>query len=228
MFNAGDRVVYTGNHKSYFHRDFIGRKATVDYTSGNQTFVLFDGDTSNWGVYTDNLELVKENKELTVDDFKIGDRVIYTGNKYPDLSPECNGRKGTVTKIRSASEINVKFDDYIERGCLPGQLEKENYMQLRLSNGSVISGTPEQVLDMARKLGVSVDESLFYNSSTHGRVLITGMGTNHIKNAMLKLYRDWAATLNSLSDKDLVKALQNGPSDKVFLNLLTEFIKRQK
>lgn len=106
--------------------------------------------------------------------------------------------------------------------------KKEKAMEFKLPNGAVLTGTPEQVISTAKMLGYSVDDSLFYNSSTHGRVLINEMSTHHLKNALLKMYRDWAASLSGLSEKDLVLALRNGCTDKTFINLLAEYVTRIK
>lgn len=96
---------------------------------------------------------------------------------------------------------------------------------ITLPNGLKLTGSPAMISQTAKELGYT-NTSDFYYSSTHGPLLITAMDTNHIHNAMLKTYRDWATGLSKLTGRDLVQALRNGCTDGVFVALLKEYIAR--
>lgn len=59
--------------------------------------------------------------------FKPGDRVVYSGKAEPRLSPEKNGRKGTVLENRHSGYTFVRFDSFVvgsrEVNCLTGNLK---------------------------------------------------------------------------------------------------------
>jgi len=102
-------------------------------------------------------------------------------------------------------------------------------MKYNLPSGVVIEGTPAQVIEVASKLGYSVDlypAHLFYKSSSRGPLLITDMESNHICAAMLKMYREWAANLSTLSPTEVINAMQSGPTGQTFTALFTEYATR--
>ena len=100
-------------------------------------------------------------------------------------------------------------------------------MKYMLPNGVAIEGTPEQVSMVAKQLGHTVNFRGFYMSETHGLLDIVTMNTQHIQNALLKIYRAWVTNLNSIKDnKELLHALRDGPNSVEFTDLLIELVKR--
>ena len=59
---------------------------------------------------------------------------------------------------------------------------------IKLSDGTEIKGTEDQIFSIMKRLGYSKQEidSNYYESSSKGRILISDMDTQHIKNAFLK------------------------------------------
>lgn len=100
-------------------------------------------------------------------------------------------------------------------------------MKYMLPNGVAIEGTPEKVSAVAKQLGYTVNFRGFYMSETHGLIEISGMNTQHIQNALLKIYRAWVSDLNSVKDtKELLHALRDGPNSVEFTDLLVELARR--
>src|SRR5882724_944896 len=91
--------------------------------------------------------------------------------------------------------------------------ERKETMQLNI-NGVVMNGTPEQLAEIARKLGHDLgNDGVFYLSDSRGLVKIVDMDESWLRNAIAKRYRNWANTLNTLAGVDFVRAVTNGPND---------------
>lgn len=104
-------------------------------------------------------------------------------------------------------------------------------MNITLPNGLTLDGTPELINRVARSFGYAdvVGEGTYYKSDTHGYMLITDMDTRHLRNAMLKMYRTWVTNLSSeTNDRDLIFKLRDGITDKTFMALLAEFVRRTR
>jgi hypothetical protein len=103
-------------------------------------------------------------------------------------------------------------------------------MQITLNVGDItIAGEVTAVLENARKLGYSVDMSKFYNSETHGLILIKEMETRHLRNALLKMYRAWVEKLGKTNtNKELMKLLEDGISDPSWEQMAQELYLRSK
>lgn len=103
-------------------------------------------------------------------------------------------------------------------------------MKLRLPNGMVLEGTEIQVRSTVRALGLDANrlvEGQYYDSASRGPILIEDMDTNHIRNAILKLYREWVSSLYHISDtRAVVSAIINGNPDPTFRALVVELSKR--
>lgn len=177
-------------------------------------------------------QLMEKEGATTV--FKIGDRVrvrvrvksgIFMVNEVGTvrslntdvLFPD--GTQWHVVKLDRGNTINVS-EKNLE------VVKENNTMKLNLKNGVTVEGTPEEVMKIAKQLGVDLIAEGYYNSSTHGLIKISDMDTRHVTNATLKAYRVFVEGLSKLSLPDVVKAMQNGPSDKEFNNLFTELVKR--
>jgi hypothetical protein len=106
-------------------------------------------------------------------------------------------------------------------------------LKFTLPNGMIIEGTPDQVLDAATKLGYRVPvagkgtEDWYYSETNGTYIPISGMALPHIKNALLKLYRDWVADLSSEKDfAKLLKLIHDGPTEPVMIGLIKELAKQ--
>ena len=99
-------------------------------------------------------------------------------------------------------------------------------MKVTLKNGSILEGTLDQITSTMRALGEEMKMTGWYHSSTHGWVEIRRMSDSHLRNAMLKVYREWVNSLSGLSDLQLINALRSNCTDETFISLLAEFITR--
>lgn len=103
-------------------------------------------------------------------------------------------------------------------------------MILTLKDGSKIEGTTEEIAALLTKGLEPVDVAAsgkFYRSETRGTwVPISTMNIGHIRNALLKTYRDWASALSSKRGEELVKALSAGPNSPEFSGLFKAYVSR--
>lgn len=100
-------------------------------------------------------------------------------------------------------------------------------MKATLSDGTVIEGTEHQIQNIMKALGIFVADGIHYESTTHGIVRISDMADSHIKNSVLKIYREWVDGLRTKTFSEITAALRNGPSDNVtLLGLVAEMKKR--
>lgn len=103
-------------------------------------------------------------------------------------------------------------------------------MKYTLPDGSSIEGTNEQVLRMLNALGIdpSFMDKEFYHSSSKGTIRIADMETTHLKNAVLKQYREWVANLSSETNpRELVTKIVNGITNVTWKSMLVELSKRK-
>lgn len=100
-------------------------------------------------------------------------------------------------------------------------------MKVTLDNGITITGTEEQIREAITKLGKTEE---LYTSSTGDVIPIKTMASPYVRNAILKCYRNWVENLRGLSmtDRELLKILSEGPTDKTLLSLLSELTRRTK
>lgn len=204
-------------------------------------YVLFQPDVRPYVIYQFPIDQFWNGEETRVTTkFKVGDKVRYLGgrdDKYIGI-----GDIGIVTCVTtyavrakwinpvtgiifnpngSDNEWNARFDDI--------ELVKETNMKITLPNGAIVEGTVDQINVIAKAYGIkdAFDPAQYYHSDHKGWILIATMDTNHIKNAMLKMYRTWVTNLSTVENtRDLVLQMRNGPSDKTFTALLTELTKR--
>ena len=105
---------------------------------------------------------------------------------------------------------------------------EENKMKITLGNGLIIEGSQKDVMDAIQKLGYGDQNEKFYNSSSRGLMLISEMETSHLRNAVLKLNREWAESLSRIDDpQDVVEAVETGNQDETFLAMLEELDDRE-
>ena len=101
-------------------------------------------------------------------------------------------------------------------------------MKVQFPNGMVVEGTLEQVRDVARTLGQRIpalDDGIWYNSTSKGLIRIADMETTHLRNALLRRYREAVANLSTLSNTEVAREVQS-PSDKTLVGLMAEFVLR--
>ena len=100
-------------------------------------------------------------------------------------------------------------------------------MKITLSNGMTLEGTPEQIAEVAKRLGYPISKD-FYESESKGVILISEMATTHLKNALLKMYSEWVDSLRTERvPKELFNKIMNGINDPTFIALLREYQKRE-
>lgn len=96
-------------------------------------------------------------------------------------------------------------------------------MQVTL-NGVVMTGTPEQIGEVARRLGVQLGEDgIFYTSKSRGLILIADMDENHLRNAVKRRYIDHYSRLAGLDGADFTKHL-SGPQDKTTVAMVARLV----
>ena len=101
-------------------------------------------------------------------------------------------------------------------------------MKVTMKDGLVLEGTPQQIAETMTKLGIS-GSTLFYNSGTHGLILIQNMETYHLRNAIVKMYREWVEELRSISEpKMFVNKIVDGITDPTWIAMVEELSKRGK
>ena len=106
--------------------------------------------------------------------------------------------------------------------------EDGDKMQITLENGLTISGSQDEVYGVMRKLGYGEQNGKFYNSSSKGLILISEMETSHLRNAVLKLNREWAESLSAINDPGAVAdAILCGNDDETFQAMLDELQDRE-
>ena len=100
---------------------------------------------------------------------------------------------------------------------------------IKLENGVTITGTHEQIIDIAEKLGFFVNDK-YYNSSTKGYILISEMETNHLRNAIIKMYKKWIDSICVMypCPDEFAFALAYENPEEPFHTMLNEYAKREK
>jgi hypothetical protein len=104
-------------------------------------------------------------------------------------------------------------------------------MKITLPNGLVIDGDQEQIADVLKKLGFDgvLGNGVYYFSETKGPVLITGMHTMHLRNAILKFYQKWVDSLHEIKNPALlIKKMLEGIEDVTWLAMVKEYSTRKE
>ena len=102
-------------------------------------------------------------------------------------------------------------------------------MRIKLTNGLILEGDFELLKETTAKLEIAdgLGDSKYYNSSTHGRIEISKMSNAHLKNAILKLGKEWITSLYKLnSTEELWSALQEGATNITLRSLMEELGRR--
>lgn len=101
---------------------------------------------------------------------------------------------------------------------------------VKLPNGATLAGRVENVRKMLKDLGYEPNTFLnksgyYYSNSRREYILISGMNTVHLRNAIGVLYTEWLQSLKTMTNKEMVRALSSGPEN--LLPLVEELFKRK-
>lgn len=102
----------------------------------------------------------------------------------------------------------------------------ESKLTVTLPDGTVISGTQNQVNSVMKAMGLFVPDGVHYKSSHLGIVRIVDMETNHLRNALMKLYRDWLTEVAKQPNTEMLRMLQEGPRSVTVLAMVKELRNR--
>lgn len=101
-------------------------------------------------------------------------------------------------------------------------------MRVTLSDGMVLEGTQEQIVDVMKRMGLSGD-GMFYRSESKGLMVIKEMQSIHLRNAILKMYSEWVDSLHKIAEpKAVVKSILDGPNDPTWLAMVKELNSREE
>ena len=102
-------------------------------------------------------------------------------------------------------------------------------MEITLPNGVKINGKAEDISEILSKMGIELDETLYYYSDSRMEyVRITDMVTMHLRNAILKIYANWVARLrDSATPREMVALMKEGHISTGFVALVAELSKRE-
>ena len=103
-------------------------------------------------------------------------------------------------------------------------------MKTVLPNGLSMEGTPEQIKDVLASLGFKgIGDGTYYYSESKGPVLIKDMNSVHLRNALLKFYKEWVDELHKeINPKVVVKFIIDGINDPTWVAMLQELYKRDE
>jgi len=105
----------------------------------------------------------------------------------------------------------------------------DNKITATLKSGATVTGTPAQIAELLKTVdGTDTSAGLYYSESKGAFLPIAEMYPRHIKNAMLKLYRQWTENLSHLDGTKLIKEIQAGTTDPTMISLITAYIQAIK
>lgn len=118
-FNAGDRVIYTGKHKTWQDDSRVGQKGIViidGNTRASNVRVLFD-NKKVCGVFPENIENIEHYIEpvtsVETPIFNVGDRVEYIGNTLGFTQRDgYKGVTGIITSLTANSLATIEPDSF--------------------------------------------------------------------------------------------------------------------
>lgn len=103
--------------------------------------------------------------------------------------------------------------------------------KISLPNGMTIEGTPEQISTTLSALGYAqlVPENYYFSESKQEYLKIEEMNTGHLKNAILKIAREWVEHLHEINNpQTLIHMLKNGIKDENAQAMLKEYSTREE
>ena len=91
-------------------------------------------------------------------------------------------------------------------------------------NGLVVEGSVEKIVELANKLGIPyLPPNMYYSESKREWLVISEMDSLHIRNAMIKIAKQWANDLVVFNNVEIIDILEEGIVDVMFKALLAEF-----
>lgn len=99
-------------------------------------------------------------------------------------------------------------------------------MKYTFPDGTVVEGSVEKIKTVANALGFQFNTRGLYVSESRGVVRIADMDSVHLRNALLKKTREWAADLYKVPVRDLAKVMAEGPTDLEYADLYAELAQR--
>lgn len=105
---------------------------------------------------------------------------------------------------------------------------EEEQVTIELPNKLKLTGTKEQVIATAQELGFAISVAVsYYNSESKGMLLIEEMNSAHLRNAILKMHKDWLEGLRNISNpSSFVAALESGVDDLTYDSMVDELVFR--
>ena len=110
-------------------------------------------------------------------------------------------------------------------------------IEVTLPSKMVIKGTHDQVQYALNSMGLGYlmpkpryDPNFWYKSGSKGWIRIKEMNTAHLRNAILKRYREWVDGLSSITNpQELCLAMDTGlMPDNTWVAMVTEYSKRSE
>lgn len=90
-------------------------------------------------------------------------------------------------------------------------------------NGRQVSGTASQIAEILAEMERTTEGGTYFSDSKNEELYIVDMDTNHIRNAVFKMLREWTAGLRNTADCEiLVLEIETGLINETFDNLLAE------
>ena len=98
---------------------------------------------------------------------------------------------------------------------------------VRLANGVTISGTPSQIREHLETIGFRGDSEWYYSESKGEYLRIRDMQSTHLRNATLKMQKEWLDTLYTIDNpKKYAQAVSEGITNPTFLAMMEELYGR--
>jgi hypothetical protein len=99
-------------------------------------------------------------------------------------------------------------------------------MQVQI-NGRMVSGTASEIAKILAEVERKTEGGTYFSDSKSEEMYIADMDTNHIRNAIRKMLRQWVEQLvNTVDNEVFVEDVECGLQDETLDNLLAELKNR--
>ena len=133
---------------------------------------------------------------------------------------------GTMYCVQTKYGVHTAVKSHFEL------VKGEEQMKVTLPNGMVVEGSPEQVKQVASFYGIKNlvgDDQYYYSESKGELLLIYNMNTSHLRNAILKFYREWTEKLSEIKNPQLLcRTMQSGIQDRAWLSMVRTYSTRKE
>ena len=130
-----------------------------------------------------------------------------------------------------------EFNKMLDDSCIYAMPKYEEKITITLPDGTEIKGTPNNVrkmgyFDKNSNISLLDDNSLaklgYYRSDSKGILEIKLMNTLHIRNAILKIYREWIECVAREEDIcEVIRYIGDGPDSIISYTLYDELCRRE-